>query len=349
MSSGLIYAPGIFSSISELAVLASEVADYGGIYSSLIRNEGAGLLDSVSEAIEVGKRSGATVHVSHLKATGSENYGLVVDAFALLDTARSGGTSAYCDVYPYTAGSTFLAMVTPGWAQEGGFDELVRRLGSNEVRARIRRDMLAGLPGWNSIFRAVGDWDGIVISSVGDRALAAYEGHSVSDLASRDGKDPFEWTFDLLVADRGATVMVIFLMDERDVHDVITYPWSVIGSDQLLVTGRERKTHPRAYGSFAKVIGPLVRDAALFPLETAVHKMTGLPASILGMSDRGGVAAGMVADLVVFDAESVTDCATYASPALAAAGIEIVFMSGGIAFERGEATVPGLGKVLRKV
>jgi N-acyl-D-amino-acid deacylase len=207
--------------------------------------------------------------------------------------------------------------------------------------------MTNGLPGWNSIFTAAGSWDGVVISSVTSRALSHYEGRSVTELAAAADQDPFEFTFDLLVEDNAGTAMIVFLMDEDDVRTVLEYPWSVIGSDQLLVTGRERKTHPRAYGTYAKVLGPLVREERLFPLETAVHKMTGLPADILGLLDRGRLAVGLIADIVLFDPATVTDLADYASPNDLAQGVELVLVGGATAFESGTATTPGLGSVLR--
>ena len=348
LSSGLVYTPGTYADVDELGDLASVAARRAGIYSSHVRNEGAGVVAAVEEAIEIGRRSGATVQVSHLKATGAENVGLVHEAFAALDAARAEGIACYCDVYPYTAGSTFLAALTPGWAQEGGFGELVRRLDSAEVRERIRHEMVNGIPGWNSLYRAVGDFDGILISSVSNRSLAGHEGRSVADLAAAAGSDPFDFVFDLLVEDGGGTFMVAFLMDEVDVHDVLRYPWSVIGSDQLLVTSNDRKIHPRAYGSYVRVLGPLVRDAGLFPLEVAVHKMSGLPASILGMSDRGRIAPGTVADLVLFDPAAVSDAADYARPATLATGVELVLIGGKTAFEDGRAATPGLGNVLRR-
>lgn len=348
LSSGLIYPPGAYSELDELVSLASEAARFGGFYASHIRNEGAGLVAAVEEALDVGRRSGIPVVISHLKAMGVDNYGLVTEALARLDRARDEGVDAFCDVYPYTAASTYLAMLVPPWAHEGGFAELVRRLGSSDVRARIRREMRQGLPGWNSMLRAVTDWSGIVVSSVADPSLRRFEGRSIADVAAAEDKDPFDITFDLLVADDAATVMVAFVMDEDDVHDVVRYGWSVVGSDQLLVTGRERKTHPRAYGSHARTLGPLVRDEGLFSLATAVHKMTGLPARILNMSDRGLLAPGMAADIVLFDPETVTDTADYASPTRPALGVELVLIGGEIAYEGGEVTAPGLGEVLRR-
>lgn len=348
MSTGLIYAPGTYARADEIAALASEVASFGGIYASHVRNEGAGLLPAVEEALDVGRRAGVPVQISHLKAMGSENRGLVTEALAALDRARDNGVKVSCDAYPYTAASTYLAMLVPPWAQEGGFGELVRRLGSEDARARIAHEMREGLPGWNSTLRAVEGWDGIVISSVGDVSLQRHEGRSIAEIAAAEGKSPFDLTFDLLVADDAATVMVAFVMDEDDVHDVLRHPWSVVGSDQLLVTGRERKTHPRAYGSHARTLGPLVRDEALFPLATAVHKMTGLPARILGMKDRGLLAPGMAADIALFDPDTVADGADYANPTVPAAGVERVLIGGETAFVGGEVVAPGLGKVLRR-
>ena len=347
MSSGLIFSPGTYSDVDEMAALAGVVAEHGGIYASHIRNEGADLIGAVEEALEVGRRTGVAVEISHLKATGVDNYGLVQEAFDALDQARSQGMKVSCDVYPYTAGSCFLAVVTPGWVQEGGFDRLVERLGSREIRERLKHEMQLGMPGWNSIFKAAGGWDRFLISSVTDESLKSYEGFSIEELARRAGVDPFEFTFDLLVADRAGTAIVVFLMDEKDMMDVVSYPWSVIGSDQILVTSRKRNIHPRAYGSFAKVLGRFVREEGMLPLETAIHKMTGLPAAILGMTDRGRLTRGLVADLVLFDPAAIVDRADYSNSTTMAQGVELVLLSGETAFEAGEATQPGLGHVLR--
>lgn len=348
LSSGLVYAPGTYADPAELVELAAVVARHDGLYSSHIRNEGDGLLPAIAEALDVGRTTGVRVEISHLKASGPANHGRVGEALALIDDARDTGVLATADAYPYTAGSTVLAALIPPWAQEGGFEVLIERLRSTGVRERLRAEMLTGLPGWQSNLVACDGWEGVLISSVLDRRLAGYEGLSVSELAARARVDPFEFTFDLLIEDRAGTAMVVFQMAERDMHDALRHPRTVAGSDQLLVTGADRKVHPRAYGCHSRILGPLVRDAGLFPIETAVHKMTGLPASVLGLGDRGLVGQGMVADLVLFDPDIVSDRATYAQPNLPAVGIERVLIAGEVAYRPGSDRRRRLGRVLRR-
>lgn len=348
LSSGLVYPPGVFSAPDETHDLAAVAAARGALYASHIRNEGDALLTAVEEALSVAQRTGVTVHVSHLKAAGAANYGRVTSAVDAIEAARAAGVRAHCDAYPYTAGSTYLSALLPPWAHAGGPREMVARLGSPEVRARLRAEVEGGLPGWDGLYTAAGGWDRIMVSAVQDPGLARYEGGTIAAAARREAADPFDVTFDLLVADEGATTMVAFLMDETDVRTALGYHNTVIGSDQLRVTGREARTHPRAYGTFARVLGRYARDEGVLPLKEAIRRMTGLPASILGLDSRGLLVPGRVADLVLFDPERIADRATYAEPTLLADGIDKVFLAGRVAFANGEPVAPRQGKVLRR-
>jgi len=194
---------------------------------------------------------------------------------------------------------------------------------------------------------AAGGWQNILVTSVQNPARRDAEGRRVAELASGSGFDPLEYTLDLLVDDRGASTMVVFHMDEVDMRAALSWRWSGIGSDQLGVTGPAARVHPRAYGTFARVLGWGVREAGLFPLETAVYKMTGLPAGILGLKDRGRIEVGSVADLVLFDPETIADAATYEEPTLPARGIEHVLVSGEFAVDSGKPSRLDLGRVLR--
>lgn len=348
LSSGLVYAPGTFAAADELTALAAVAARHDALYASHIRNEGDGLMEAIAEAVEVGRSTGVRVEISHLKAAGRANHGRMSEALAYLQEARQAGVRVTADVYPYTAGSTVLAALIPPWAHEGGFEELIERLGSQEVRARLREEMLSGIAGWQSNLVACDGWGGVMISTVLDRRLADHEGQRISDLAARRGVDPFDFTFDLLIEDRAGSVMVVFQMADADMHEALRAPFTVAGSDQLMVTGHERRVHPRAYGCHARILGPLVRDEGLFPLEEAVHKMTGLPASVLGLTDRGLIRPGQAADLVLFDPETVEDQATYARPTELAAGIERVLIGGQTAYEPGTPRAERFGRVLRR-
>jgi N-acyl-D-amino-acid deacylase len=348
LSSGLVYPPGTYSDTDEIVALASDLPAHGALYASHIRNEGEALTEAVGEALLIGQRSGARVQVSHLKSAGRANHGRIGEAIALIDDARGRGIDAHCDVYPYEAGSTLLNQVLPPWMHEGGSSAMVERLVAPGVRDRLRYEIEHGLPGWGNHARAAGGWHNIVVSRVVEPSLRWAEGRSIADLAQRMSKDALDVVADLLVSDRGGTVMVLFLMDSTDVAAALRYEHAAIGSDQLGVTDDDARVHPRAYGTFARILGWGVREARLFSLEQAVHKMTGLAADIVGLRDRGRVRPGLVADLVLFDPAAVRDEATYEQPTRRARGVEYVLVAGEPAIERGTVARRDLGGVLRR-
>jgi N-acyl-D-amino-acid deacylase len=351
MSSGLVYPPGVYAATDEVVDLARGLKAVSGLYASHIRNEGESLLDAVGEALSIGRQSGVRVQVSHLKASGRANHGRVADAIDLIESARTAnprGVDVHCDVYPYEAGSTLLSQVLPPWVHEGGVDALVERLGIASVRERVRREIETGLPGWGNHAASAGGWQNILIARVVEPALRFAEGRSVAELASAANQDPLDFVADLLIRDHGGAVMIVFLMDFADVRNALAYAQAGIGSDQLGVTSDDARVHPRAYGTFARVLGWGVREAKLFSLEEAVHKMTGLPADIMGFTDRGRVEQGRVADLVLFDPTTVHDEATYDDPTRRARGVEYVLVGGELAIDRAAVMRRDLGRVLRK-
>jgi N-acyl-D-amino-acid deacylase len=224
---------------------------------------------------------------------------------------------------------------------------MVERLHSVEQRRQALHDIEHSHSGWANQLAAAGGWHNILVTSVRSPARRSAEGRRISDLAAEAGADPFDYTMELLIEDRGATTMVIFHMDERDMRDALRWQWSAIGSDQLGVTSGSARVHPRAYGTFVRVLGWGVREAELFSLEEAVRKMTGLPAQILGLQDRGRIAPGMMADLVLFDPATVGDRATYEEPTRHARGIEHVLIGGEFAIKSGHQVRLDLGQVLR--
>jgi N-acyl-D-aspartate/D-glutamate deacylase len=348
LSTGLVYPPGSYAATDEIVTVGEALRPANGLYASHIRNEGDGLLDALDEAIAIGRRLGVRVQVSHLKAAGRANHGRSGEARALLDAARSAGVRIGQDAYPYTAGSTLLSQLVPPWAHDGGTDALVDRLRSGDVRARLRAEIRDGLPGWPNYVAASGGWGAITIAAVADPRLTALEGQSVDRASSERGVDPLELVLDTIVADRGATTMIVSLMAEADVDAIIADPSTAIGSDQLGVTSTTARVHPRAYGSFVRVLGRYVRDRDVLDLETAIHRMTGLPAAILDLADRGRIVAGAVADLVLLDPATVADTATYAEPTGPPRGIQAVVMNGGLAVDDGRVVRPWLGTVLRR-
>jgi N-acyl-D-amino-acid deacylase len=348
MSTGLVYPPGAYAPTEEIVEIGRELTAANALYASHIRNEADGLLSAVDEALEIGRTLRVRVEISHLKAAGRRNHGHVPQAIAAIAEARARGLDAHCDAYPYDAGSTFLSQLLPPWVHDGGVDAMVERLGSSEMRTRIRADVDHGLPGWPNLLEAAGSWDRILIASVGSPARSAAEGFTVARLAADAGVDPLDWTFDLLVEDRAAPVMIITMMDDADVDAAIRFEATGIGSDQLGVTSDTARVHPRCYGTFARVLGRYVRERNLLSLETAIHRMTGLPAAVLGLRERGRVAAGAVADLVLFDPATVADTATYDAPTRRARGIEAVLISGRFAVDGGQIVARDLGRVLRR-
>ena len=347
MSSGLVYPPGSYAGTDELVHVAEPLRRRRGIYASHIRSEGDGLAAALREAIDIGRRLETTVEVSHLKAAGQHNHGRAAEALAILDAARASGQRVGNDAYPYTAGSTLLTQLLPPWVQDGGVPRLVERLREPEVRARLHREVLTGLPGWMSYAVASGGWHAIRIAAVTAPRLRHLEGRTIAESAGQAGVDPLDHVFDTLIADDGATVMIVTLMGDADVEQVLAHPATTIGSDQLGVLSPTARVHPRTYGTFARVLGWAVRERGLLTLPDAIHRMTALPAETLGLRDRGRVAPGLVADLVAFDAARVTDTATYEQPTTLATGIELVLLGGVPAVDGGEVVDARLGRVLR--
>jgi N-acyl-D-amino-acid deacylase len=342
MSTGLVYPPSSYGEPAEIAALASVVHQHGGIYASHIRDEGSGLTAAIGETIAVAETTGVGTEVSHLKSSGPANHGRINEALALIEDARERGLPVGYDAYPYTACSTSLSQVLPAWALADGVDEMVARLASRELRARMVSDMEGDV---DSFLNAAGGWGGVMVSDVATPALAGYKGRRVAELATDKGHDPAELVFDLIAADRGATAMIAFTMAEDDVARALDHPAGVIGSDQLGVTGSDAQVHPRAYGTFARV---LARAVAVDRLPDTIRRMTSLPASRLGLADRGTIRAGAVADLVLFDPQRVRDRATYAAPTMTATGVEYVFVGGDPAIAEGAPADLRRGRVLRR-
>jgi N-acyl-D-amino-acid deacylase len=340
LSTGLEYTPSRYAQTEELFLLSQVVAEYGGFYATHMRNEADGLLDSVAEAIRIGRESGAAVQISHHKAEGRANWGRVKESLALVDAARAEGLDVMSDQYPYTAFMTGLSIqVLPGWAQEGTLAEVAERLRIPETEERVIENLKA----------AGHDWERFQIAIVQkDRSM---QGRTVAALAAERGLEPEVFVVRLLVEEKGLVGAIAFQMSEEDVKTVMRHPFTAIGSDGATSspTGKrgEDKIHPRTYGTFPRVLGHYVREERVLPLEEAIRRMTSLPASRLRLQDRGRVREGNYADLVAFDPNTIRDTATYPEPHAFAKGIEHVWVNGTPVLQNGKHTQRLPGRILR--
>lgn len=342
MTTGLIYPPSCYGDAHEMHELARVVASYGGFYATHMRNEADGLLQSIEETLEVARQAGLPVHISHYKVCGEDNWGKSTQGFELIEAARRNGLEVTLDQYPYTATSNALKSMIPSWAHEGGNEGLRRCLEDAELRARIRQEMLA----------AGHVWDKVLVSRCRHSENKQYEGRNLVEIGQMMGMEPVDATLELLLSDDFQCQRIRFAMDEDEVARIMQHPLVMIGSDAscLATTGplSQGKPHPRAYGTFARVLGHYVREKQVLRLEEAVRKMTSLPAGRFGLWHRGLIRPGFFADITIFDAERIIDRATFTEPHQYADGIEYVIVNGQLAVEKGEHTGNLPGRALRK-
>jgi N-acyl-D-amino-acid deacylase len=344
MSSGLAYAPGMFADTEELTALAAEVGVLGGIYFSHIRGEDERLSTAVSEAIETGRRAAVRVQISHLKAEGQRNWGSTEAALELIDRAGADGVDVGFDAYPYIAWNTGLAQLLPAWAREGGREAVLSRLREPAMQVRLVGELA------DAAQADPGRWERRLLASAGTEANRPLQGKTIAEIARLRGRPPEQTVLDLLIEEKTDAGMVGFGMSEEDVWRVLAHPLATIGSDSAsqapyAVLGKSHP-HPRTYGTFARVLGHYAREQGLFPLEEAVAKMTGRAAARLGLSDRGIIAPGMAADIVVFDPQTIVDKATFEKPHQYAAGVRWVIVNGVVELDGGEHREKRPGKVL---
>lgn len=321
LSTGLLYLPGTYSNIEELIALAQVASDSGGIYTSHLRKEGIGLLDGVAEALEIGRRAHIPVVLTHHKAVGQQMWGKSTITLAMVDSARKAGTDVMVDQYPYTATHTGIGVLVPSWAMAGGDAEFRKRLAAPALKDSIMRGIIDNI--LND--RGGGDLARVQFSRVEwDTSL---EGQTLKDWAARRKLAPTPENGATLVLEamlKGGGTAIYHVLDEQDVRRIMVAPFTVIASDGRISSPGDGHPHPRAYGTFPRVLGEYVRNQKLLPLETAIHKMTQMPAIRLGLTDRGVLKVGNVADVVVFDAATVKDMSTFAAPHRYPVGIETV-------------------------
>ncbi len=344
MSTGLVYPPGSFAKPDELVELAKVIAKHETLYTSHIRGESATLMNSIEEAITLSRQSGARVQVSHLKAIGKPFWGQGMDALRRIEAARAEGVDIWADQYPYEATATSLAALVPGWAQDGGIAALLRRLEDPGLRERI-------LTAIDSEMAVRGGPDRVKISVVKTPQNQQWVGKTIQDVAAARQLPAGETVRQLLIEEAAKINAVYFSLGEVDLNGIMQSPLVAVGSDGQVMNPERDSTenvHPRSYGTFPRVLGRFVREKNLISLELAVHKMSGLPAKILRLPDRGLIKAGMQADLAVFNPATVIDKADFGNPHQYPEGIPYVFVNGTVAVRDSRLTGAGRGEVLRK-
>lgn len=343
-SSGLIYPPSSYSDTAELVELAKVMAPYGGIYETHMRNEGTGLLKSVEEAVTIGREGGVPVEISHHKASGEPAWGLVKDSLAMIEQAREEGVDVTCDQYPYVASATSLTSIIPGWAHEGGPKALLARLRDAETSKKLKETVAKNNEG--------GGWSKLLVTSVRSERNAFAMGKRIPEIAAIWRIPEVEAAWRLLTEEELEVGQARFGMCEEDVKMVMAHPCVMVGSDSgcTAVDGPLAKghPHPRAFGTFPRVLGHYAREEKVLALEQAVRKMTGMAAWRVKLWDRGLIRPGMKADLTLFNPDTVRDEATFEDPVKYPTGIEFVMVNGVPAIESGANTGRIAGRVLRR-
>jgi len=350
LASSLIYPPGFFAKEDELVELCRVVSQYGGIYISHIRSEGNQFLESLDELIRIARAARVPAEVYHFKAAGKTNWGKIEPAIGRIEQARKEGLAITADMYTYTAAATGLSASMPPWVQEGGPKAFVARLKEPAVRARVIQEMKTPTDKWENMYLHAGP-TGILLVGFKNEALKPLTGKTLAEVAAMRGKSPEETAMDLIVEDDSRIGTVYFLMSEENVRREIKLPWVSFGSDEASQAPEgvflKSNPHPRAYGTFVRVLGRYARDEKLFPLEEAIRKLSSLPASNLKIRDRGSLKVGHYADVVVFDAARIQDHATYEKPHQYATGMRHVFVNGVQVLKNGEHTGAFPGRVVR--
>jgi N-acyl-D-aspartate/D-glutamate deacylase len=349
LSSGLIYPPGCYADVEELADLARGVAAVGGYYTSHIRSESDGLLEAIDEFLDVCRKAGVRGQLSHLKASGVANWPKTAEAIRRLRDARRQGMAVTADRYPYLASMTDLdSLLLPNWAVAGGRQEELARLSDPTTRRRLAEEIHGRHPEADYFER-------ILVASVSPDGPQEAVGKNLRQLADAAGRDPLEVAFDLILSHKTHVTSTYFSMSEENLRDILAEPYVAIGSDaslRNLPANGEAKggglAHPRAYGTTARFLGTFVREQKLMDWPEGIRRLTSLPADIVGLKDRGRLAEGAWADLVIFDREMISDRATYDLPAVAPDGIRHVFVNGERVVADGRHTGALPGRVLKR-
>jgi len=351
ISTSLQYAPAPYASTEELIALASEAARYGGVYATHMRSEGDEIMSALDEAIRIGREARIPVEIWHLKAAGKQNWGRMPQIVAKIEDARRSGVEVGANTYAYPAWFNSLSAFVPPWAHDGGDEQLLARLKDPQARQRIRADMMSTAGGWDNEWQEIPGPEAVTICVVQNAELRDLQGTTLAQIAALWREDPIDALMDLLVKDHAYTYAAVFGMSEPDVALALKQPWTSVDNDSqgtapTGLLGLEHP-HPRAYGTFPRILRKYVREERLLTLEDAIRKFTALPAGRMRLADRGVLKQGMWADLVVFNPETVADRATFENPNQLSVGMDDVLVNGVPVIEQGRATGARPGKILR--
>lgn len=351
VGSSLIYAPAFYSSTEELIELCKVASEYDGMYISHMRSEGSRLLESLDELIRIADEADIRAEIYHLKQSGKENWDKFDEVVSKVDSANAAGLDITADMYNYVAGATGLNASMPPWVQEGGYDKWAERLQDPEIRRKVKEEMTTPTDEWESLMQAAGDPSKILLVGFKADSLKYLTGKTLKEVAEMRGTSPEETAMDLVVQDGSRVGTIYFLMSEENVKQQIALPWMSFGSDAGSPATEgvflKSSTHPRTYGNVARLLGKYVREENVIPLESAIHKLTQLPATNLKIKKRGSLTEGNYADLVLFDPETIIDKATFEDPHQYAEGMQHVFVNGTQVLKNGEHTGNMPGRVVR--
>jgi len=351
VSTALQYAPAPYAKTEELIALAGEASKFGGIYATHMRDEGDRVIPAIDEALRIGREAHIPVEIWHIKVAGKENWGRMPEVVAKISAARADGVDVSANTYAYTAWFNTMSAFIPPWAHDGGDAKLVERLKDPAMRARIRKDLMTPSTEWQNEWQEIPGPESVLIGVVQNPKLLPLQGKTLADIAKIWNKDPIDALFDLLIEDKAFTSVAVFGMSEPDVALALQQPWVSIdndseGTSQEGILGREHP-HPRAYGTFPRILRKYVREEKKLTLEDAIRKFSALPAQRMRLTDRGVLKAGMWADVVVFDPATVRDVATFDNPNQLSQGMEYVLVDGVLVIDQRKMTGAKPGKVLR--
>lgn len=350
LSTALQYPPAPYAKTDELIALASEAGKFGGIYATHMRNEGDSVLDAIDEAIRIGREGHLPVEIWHIKVAGKHNWGRMPQVVAKINAARAAGADVSADTYAYTAWYNDFSAFIPPWAHDGGTAKLVERLKDPAMRARIRKEMLTPSKDWNNEWQEIPGPDAVMIGAVQNSELLPLQGKRLSEIAKLWKKDPIDTLFDFLIQDP-STGVAVFAMSQPDVTLALQQPWVSIDNDSEGTSPEgllgQAHPHPRAYGTFPRILSKYVREEKVLSLEDAIRKFSALPAQRMRLTDRGVLKAGMWADVAIFDSMKVKDRATFDNPNQLSEGMDYVLVNGEPVIDQGKMTGTLPGKVLR--